>query len=592
MSNGIGYPFDASHLLRRKRRIRRELLRGGPFEDKRVAILGGSTTAEIKDMLELFLLDAGIRPSFYESDYNRWFEDVMFSNEALARFAPEIVYVHTSCANITRYPVIADSADDVERLIASEVARFTGVWDRIASHHACAVIQNSFELPHYRTLGSLDSSDVHGRSRFTAELNRRLGDEARRRPGVHLNDIHYLSACFGLQRWHDRLFWHSYKYAMNVEAIPSIAHAVASIVRASLGRARKCLVLDLDNTLWGGVIGDDGLSGIRLGEGTPEGEAFAEFQQYVKGLKERGVLLAVCSKNDEASAREGFSHRASVLSLADFACFKASWAAKPESIEEIARSLNIGIDSLVFADDNPMERDLMRSQQPRVAVPDLGSDVARFVEILDRSGHFEIVSLTADDAQRAGFYAADAVRDETRARFESYGDYLRSLEMMAEIGPFSPVDLERITQLTNKTNQFNVTTRRYNAAEIQALAGDDRHVTLAGRLRDRFGDNGLVSVMIGSLVGDEVHVDLWLMSCRVLQRGMEGAMLDRLVAAARERGAKSLIGHYRATARNGIVSGLFRDMGFERVEAQAEDVWRLDISTAYANRNQFIEVNG
>ncbi len=594
MTNPLNYPFDAHTLLRKKKAIRRELLQGSNYIDKNIAILGGSTTAEIRDMLELFLLQDGIRPKFYESEYNRYYEDIMFPNQELERFAPDIIYIHTSSVNIIRFPSVRESNVDVDKLLTAEIDRYRALWDRITTAFSCPIIQNNFELPHYRGLGNLDSYDIHGRSRFIAELNLRFSEQARLRQNLYLNDINYLSAWFGLERWYDKVFWYSYKYAMSYEAIPLLADSIASIIKAIYGKTRKCLALDLDNTLWGGIIGDDGLNGIRIGKETPEAEAYTEFQHYVKSLKERGIILAVCSKNDEANAREGFSHPDSILSLVDFSAFRANWEPKHENIRAITRTLNIGIDSLVFADDNPVEREIVRKHEPHVGVPELGNNVAKYIDILDKTGYFETVSLSSDDLMRSSFYAANAEREELHGRFENYDDFLRSLEMKAEITGFTPVYLDRITQLTNKTNQFNVTTRRYTAAEIEAVWADRKgYITLYGRLVDKFGDNGLVSVMIGAVRGRDLHIDLWLMSCRVIKRGMEAAMFDQLTTAAQARGIKAIYGYYFRTAKNGMVSGLFEEMGFKKVENKenGDTVWRFDVPHEYVNKNVFIEVN-
>jgi FkbH-like protein len=473
----MNYPFDAHYLLRKKKAIRRDLLLQSGLLDKRIAILGGSTTAEVKDMLELFLLQEGIRPFFYESEYNRYYEDLIFQNPALEEFAPDIIYIHTTSVNIRRFPSVLESDTEVDELLSSEVIRFQSMWDAVAERYACPVIQNNFELPHYRGLGNLDSYDIHGRSRFVSELNLRFSEQARQRKNLYLNDINYLAAWFGLERWYDKLFWYSYKYAMNYEAIPLLADSVASIIKAIYGRTKKCLVLDLDNTLWGGVIGDDGLNGIQIGKETPEAEAFTEFQQYCRILKERGIILAVCSKNDEGNAREGFTHPDSILKLEDFSAFQANWDPKHQNIRNIAQSLNIGIDSIVFADDNPVEREIVQSQEPEVKVPILGSNVAHYINILDKSGYFETVSLSTDDLSRSSFYADNNVRQEHQAVFANYEEFLCSLEMKAEIKPFSSIYLDRITQLINKTNQFNLTTRRYTQLEVERLTHKDNYIT-------------------------------------------------------------------------------------------------------------------
>ena len=592
MDSRLNYPFDPHELLRKKRGIRRTLLERAVFEEKRIAILGGSTTAEIKDMLELFLLDEGIRAVFYESDYNRYFEDAVFDNPELDRFTPDVVYIHTTGENILYAPTVSATPREADENIERECARFRSVWDHLSKKYACAIIQNNFELPHYRILGNLDCYDHRGRTRHVSELNRLFSAHARSGNNLHINDINYLSAWFGLERWYDKLFWYSYKYAMNYEAIPLLAHSIAAIIKALYGKAKKCLVLDLDNTIWGGVIGDDGVAGIRIGRETPEAEAYLEFQRYVKELNGRGIVLAVSSKNDTAAAHEGLSHPDSILQLADFSSFRANWEPKSDNVREIARELNLGRDSLVFVDDNPAERDIVRRREPEISVPELGDNVARYINVIDKSGYFETVSLSRDDLERTRYYSNTAGLVEEESRFTGYDDFLQSLAMVAEIREFSPAYLDRITQLTNKTNQFNLTTRRYTAAEIAAVAADSSYIALCGRLRDKFGDHGLVSVIIGKLRADVLHIELWLMSCRVLKRGMEAAMFDVFTGMARAKGVKTIIGYYLPTPKNGMVSSLFPEVGFIPQETgnDGATVWRYDPNSCSHRNTFFIEV--
>ena len=332
-----------------------------------------------------------------------------------------------------------------------------------------------------------------------------------------------------------------------------------SLIRAVFGKSRKVLVLDLDNTLWGGVIGDDGPDHILIGRETPPAEAYTAFQEYCLALRDRGILLAVCSKNDEAIARSGFAHPDSVLKLEHIACFKANWEPKPDNILEIARELNLGVESFVFIDDNPAERDLVRAQIPGIAVPEIGSEVTRFADIIQAGRYFEPSALSTEDLNRAATYARHSRLASQQARFADYGEYLDSLEMSAEIGPFKPVYLERIAQLTNKTNQFNLTTRRYTIPEMQAAAADPSCIALYGKLSDKFGDHGLICVVLGCQESDTLQLDLWLMSCRVLKREMEKAMLDALVERARARGIRRLLGLYIPSARNGMVADFYPD---------------------------------
>jgi FkbH-like protein len=588
----LDYPFRVDIIHKKKKSLKASLLKGGPFLDKRIAVLGGSTTDEIKDVLELFLLREGIRPQFYQSDYNRYYEDVMFPNEALERFKPNIVYIHTTQANLTQVPLVADSRGVVEAKLAAEMTKFTSLWEKIRSTYNCTIIQNNFELPHYRVLGNLDFSAFQGVTHFTMRLNLAFAEYAQTHHDFYINDINYLSASFGLAKWHDPTFWHAYKYALSYDAIPSLAHSVARIVTAVYGKSKKCLVLDLDNTVWGGVIGDDGADNIKIGKETPVGEAYSAFQQYATELKRRGIVLAVCSKNDPEIAAQGFAHADSILAMTDFAAFKASWDPKYLALRQIASEVNIGLDSLVFVDDNPAERDLMRRQVPEIAVPEVGSDVADFIAFIDGAGYFEPAVLSADDIQRTKSYEADLVRQNLQAAIADYGEFLASLDMTAEIAPFSAKYLDRITQLINKTNQFNVTTKRYSASDVETMSRDPGTLTLYGRLKDRFGDNGLISAIAGTLKDATLHIDVWVMSCRVIKRDMEFAMFDELVRECIARGVNRIAGYYYPTAKNAIVADLFPRLGFTlttRAEKGATE-WAFDVGRGHEPTTRAIQV--
>jgi FkbH-like protein len=349
-------------------------------------------------------------------------------------------------------------------------------------------------------------------------------------------------------------------------------------------------VLDLDNTLWGGVVGDDGLQNLILGKDHAVGEAFLDFQKYVKNLQRRGVILAVCSKNEAENAKEGFSHPDSVLKLDDFSAFKANWDPKPENIRAIAIELNIGLDSIVFVDDNPAERNFVSEQLPEVAVPNLGADVSCFAEVLENERYFEVDKVVQDDLSRAAYYSSNAERSAGQAKFSNYGEFLESLEMTAEIAPFLSVYLERITQLINKTNQFNLTTRRYTSAEVVAIAADPGFITLYGRLADKFGDNGLVSVLIGQVLDETVQLDLWLMSCRVLKRGMEFAMFDALVQQCQACGIRKIAGVYIPSKKNNMVAGFYASLGFSPVgeASDGRELWSYDVPATYSPRTRHI----
>jgi FkbH-like protein len=591
VSKPFRFPVDALSILRQRPFLRKEMLKQTNLIPTRVAILGGSTTAEVKSMLEIFLLAHGIQPSFYESGYNRYCEDVLFESPDLWDFRPDIVFIHTNWRNISEFPELGEAEADVEQRISREMERFESLWKKIHTELRAIIIQNNFDLPSLRPLGNLEASELFGRVNFLLRLNAEFARCARNHSRLLINDILYLSAQVGLGEWFGRSYWYNFHMALSPAATVALARNVAGMIKSVYGKSKKCLVLDLDNTLWGGVIGDDGVQNLILGRDHPVGESFSDFQRYVKDLQRRGVILAVCTKNDAENAKEGFAHPDSILKLEDFSAFKANWNPKPGNICEIAAELNIGLDSMVFVDDNPAERAFVAEQLPEVAVPDVGSDVSRFAETLEQERYFEVDRVVQDDINRSAYYDTNAQRSSFQAGFRDYGEFLASLEMTAEISAFSPTYLQRITQLINKTNQFNLTTRRYTFAEVESISRDASCISLYGRLADRFGDNGLVSVLIGRVVDETVELDLWLMSCRVLNREMELAMFDALVEQCRARRVTKIVGVYIPSKKNSIVAAHYPNLGFARVEEKSEgrEFWHYDLPPTYFAKARFIQ---
>lgn len=592
IKRALSYPLDVDFIMRKQRSIERTLAAKEGLLQKKIAILGGSTTSEIKNLLKIFLLQVGIAPSFYESEYNRYYEESVYPNQAMETFEPDIVLIHTTFVNLKYIPQIHDSKEKIYEKIEAEFSYYKEIWNCLRAQYHCVIIQNNFEFPDHRTLGNQDGVDCHGIVHYINVLNQKFSAYAAEYSDFYMHDICYLAARNGLNVWHDPAQYYAYKFAMSYACMLDFSYSVAQLVKGLLGKSKKCLVLDLDNTLWGGVIGDDGVSGIHIGRETPEGEAYVVFQKYVLALKKRGIILAVCSKNDEKIAKEGFSHPDSILAVQDFTVFKANWQPKHHNILEIAQEINIGLDSMVFVDDNPVERQIVRENLPEVAVPEVdGNEIAFFLRTLDQAGYFETGTISGDDLIRAKSYAQNSKRKELQRQFIAYDDFLLSLEMKAEIASFQPIYMDRITQLTNKSNQFNLTTRRYTVAEISSIMNDPNYIALYGRLTDKFGDNGLVSVVIGQIKEDELHMDLWLMSCRVLKRGMEAAMFDALVDIARKRGIKKMVGYYYPSKKNGMVAGFYKDFEFQLVEQKSGNTtWEYEIQQECHLHNKWIEV--
>lgn len=589
MDDKLSYPLDTAYITKKKKSLKKQFATDS-LPQKNIAILGGSTTSEIKNILEVFLLQSGIVPNFYESEYNKYFEDAVFDNPELAAFNPDIIWICTSVVNITAFP--SPNMDDtaITQLLESEVHKYRTIWESLQKYN-CAIIQNNFDLPRHRSLGNYDAYSAFGKTHFIHQLNLEFSKAAREIKNLYLNDIHYLSSDIGLSKWFDPSLWYSYKYALSFDAIPHLAKNTAIIINAIFGKSKKCLILDLDNTCWGGVIGDDGLENICIGKETALAEAFTALQAYAKELKERGIMLAVCSKNDPENAKSGFTHPDSILQFEDFTSFKANWNPKNLNIVDIANEINIGLDSMVFIDDNPAEREIVRQNIHMVEVPDIGSDIELFIEHIDKNGYFEPVSISKDDLKRNAFYQTEKKRQAAQNTFINYEDFLKSLEMKAEILPFSDLYLDRITQLTNKTNQFNLTTKRYTFGEIESIAKNKSYITLYGKMEDKFGDNGLISVVIANTEGQSATIDLWLMSCRVLKRDMEYAMLDFLVEECKKRNIAKIIGNYYKTAKNSMVKELFQSFGFTKTSEQGENtVWELSISEYKSKQLHFTYV--
>ena len=585
------YPFDSALILKNKKKLKRLLLSDGSTRlKKKIAVLGGSTTADIITILELFLLDNGIEPEFYESEYAQYWQDAVFGNEELDNFQPDLVYIHTTSRNINEKVNPTLSKEQAKEILEREFEHLKSAWESLDKKFGCPIIQNNFELPAYRLLGNRDAWDSRGMVNFITRLNVKLYDYAESRENFYINDINYISASFGLDNWNTFQQWYMYKYAMTLDAVPEFSFNIANIVKSIFGKNKKALALDLDNTLWGGVVGDDGVDGIEIGEETPNGQAFREFQSYIKEHKNIGVMLTVCSKNEEENAIAGLNHPDCVLKPDDFVNIKANWENKDININNTASEMNIFPDAFVFLDDNPAERAIVSHQIHGIAVPEM-EGVENYIRTVDRNGYFEVTNFSDDDLNRNKMYAANAMRAKSVNSFENYTEYLLSLNMKAEICDFKPMYLQRITQLTNKSNQFNLTTKRYTTAEMEQTVQDSNNIRLCGRLEDKFGDNGIVSVVIGHKELDTVHIDLWLMSCRVLKRDMELAMLDKLVEKSVAAGARKVRGYYYKTAKNKMVSQLFETFGFEKIQINGEDtVWELRLD-GYKNKNKVIEFN-
>lgn len=563
-------------------RVLKELRKQAPAPAKRtrLAVLGSFTTKQLVSLIDLFLFSTGVDAEIYEADYNLFRQEIIDPTSELYQFKPQFIYLATSTSDLSRRPSLPMPRAEVEQLAQSEFDSWNQLWKTANERLGCEILQNNFVPPTSRQLVNYELRQPGSLSSFVARMNQKFYEEAP--PFVSIHDVENLSSLSGRSAWQDMRFVHLAKMPCAPEFLVDYAHSVSSIFSSKLGHGKKCLVLDCDNTLWGGVIGDDGLNGIRIGQGEAEGEAFLAFQQYARSLKERGIILAVCSKNFEATAREVFAkHPEMALREDDISCFMVNWDDKAGNIRKIASMLNIGLNSLVFADDNPAERAIIRQVVPEVAVPELPEDPAGYIDAIESHRYFQVTSLNAEDLSRTSYYRADAQRAAAESTSTDMPSFLRSLEMVATIGPINENSLDRCAQLIQRSNQFNLTTRRHSSADLQAMCRDDSWVTLTISLADRFGDNGLISIAIGKVMEGTLLIDTWLMSCRVLKRGVEHLMLAKLAEQAHAKGLGALHGVFIRTPKNNLVEKHYESLGFVQMDSRAEGQsdWKLNLAS-------------
>ena len=517
-----------------------------------------------------------------EGEYNSSVQESLDPDSHLHAGKPDILLVSNDYRTLGLGALAAD-AEDAQARVGQAIETVKSLVRNFKPSVTSAVLIQTIVPPIEPLFGNFDRTEPTSPYAMVEAFNAQLADWART-GDVLLVDIARLAANIGIERWSEARHWHASKLSLSPDFIPLYADVVVRVVAAIYGRSRKCLVLDLDNTLWGGVIGDDGLTGIKLGQGSPTGEAFLAVQQMAKQLRSRGVILAVCSKNEEDVARSAFQrHPDMLLAETDIAVFQANWTDKASNLRAIATTLNIGVDALVFLDDNPAERMQVRRELPMVAVPELPEDPALYPQILAAAGYFEAVSFSAEDKNRAEYYRSNAQRAEILNKTGDMESYLRSLDMICEINPVDAMSRARSSQLINKSNQFNLTTRRYSESEIEALEADDNAHLIQVRLTDKFGDNGIISVIIARKAEDAWAIDTWLMSCRVLGRRVEEAVLGHLAAAARTAGARALVGSYIPSPKNRMVADHYKKLGFASTETTEDGTtgWSLDLE-AYA----------
>ena len=540
-----------------------------------LGVISNSTTQLITPALQASALRFGIALKVVEAQYDQLAYEAYSAESAFAGCSVNMVLVAADYHGLPLKPCPGDR-EAAEKNVAECLAYLQAVTQALRLKTGAQMILQNIPPPVELLSGSFEGRLPGTTSwllqRLNNELDQLVADD------LFIFDVAGLASTVGLANWHDPTLYNIGKLPFAQAYTPIYADYVCRLLAARLGKSRRCLILDLDNTLWGGVIGDDGLEGILIGNGNPTGEAHLQLQQTILALRARGVVLAVSSKNEDAMARLPFKeHPDMVLKEDHIAVFQANWSDKASNIRAIAQTLSLGLESMVFLDDNPVERLQVRRELPEVAVPELPDDPALYARVLAAAGYFEAITFSDEDRKRAAFYQDNAKRVEILSQSSDMDAYLKALEMEITLTPFDSIGRARIAQLISKSNQFNLTTKRYSEAEVKALEVDDTYFTRQIRLKDSMGDNGMISVVICNKLATTWEIDTWLMSCRVLGRRVEEAVLQEIVHYAAKENVQTLIGIYRPTARNVIVKEHYQKLGFKLLhEAADEQRWALN----------------
>lgn len=551
----------------------------------KVAIVGDTATQFLTKSIKKEGTKRGFQLDIFEAEYNQVERQFLDSTSELFAFDADYIVVFQSTHKLgekhSMLPVeqkasLADERLDFVRLICSTTKakiiyyNYPEIEDTVYGSYACKVT-SSFTYQ-------------------VRKLNYELMNVAQQIPNLFICDIAGLQSKLGRDFVFAAPIYISTEMILSLDSVPYFASRTLDIICAAQGKIKKCLILDLDNTLWGGVIGDDGIEGIQLGHGMGIGKAFTEFQMWIKKLKERGIIIAICSKNDEETAKEPFEkHPDMILRLDDIAVFMANWDTKVDNICSIQKILNIGFDSMVFLDDNPFERNIVRQHIADICVPELPEDPALYLEYLYSLNLFETVSSSSNDAERTKQYQVEAKRVSLGKIFTNEADFLKSLDMVSLVEGFNKFNTPRVAQLSQRSNQFNLRTVRYTDADIERISEDGKHICLSFNLSDKFGDNGLICVIIMDKEDKEnLFIDTWFMSCRVLKRGMENFTLNTIVRFAKANGFKTIIGEYLHTPKNKMVEDHYLNLGFTPVTIDGRELFSLDVDT-YQERECYIK---
>jgi len=574
--------MEIDELLKQARRLAKEIKKR-KFEkaDIKIAVLGSASIQYFVMVLRYILKEKGIFADIYEGEYDGIMTDIMNTDGALYEFQPNTVIILPDYRYIKEFPKPLEEKGGIEELAENVLGSYKMYWERLTVLSEIQILQANYVIPPERVYGNIERRLSFSVTTFLDMLNRKILEAVP--SNVSIVDLDLLASNIGKWNWFDETSYFLTKSAFRIDYIEDAVNTFVRQILALKGKTRKCLILDLDNTLWGGIVGDDGWEGIHLDPNDAVGESFRDFQRYVLQLKKRGVILAVVSKNDEANAKEPFEKNPHmILGLNDIASFQANWDDKVTNIKRVADELNIGINSLVFFDDNPAEREIVTSYLPDVMVIEVPNDPALYKRALDKAAPFDWLQLTKEDILRSNSYIENRHRSEMLANFTDYDEYLKNLEMEGEVSKPTKAELPRFSQLLNKSNQFNLRTQRYSEYEIEEAYSSNNKRCLCARLKDKFSEYGIISCVILEKKDDSCFIESWVMSCRVLKRGVEFMVFATILEEAKKWLCKRITGEYIPSKKNQMVEGFYRELGFEEIgEYNRKKQYVYDVSLPF-----------
>lgn len=555
------------------------------FKKLKLALLGDSATQFLAQAIRGVGYEEQFDINVYEADFNQIDRQILDLSSELYIFQPDITVIFEAGHKLLQK---FNKTEEGARLVFTEnqLNHISQLVDILQKNLRTKVIYFNYAEEDDCVFGNFANKVQSSFIFQQRKLNYHLAEYATKNAGFYVCDMSAIQNKWGRDWLFSPSIYINSEMVLSIDALPIVAESVVRIIAAIQGKIKKCVILDLDNTMWGGVIGDDGLENIQIGS-LGIGKAFTEFQHWVKKLQQRGIIVCICSKNTDSIAKEPFEkHPDMVLRLKDVAVFMANWQNKVDNIMQIQQILNIGFDSIVFLDDNPFERNIVRQNIPDITVPELPKDPAEFLEYLYTLNLFETASYSSEDANRTEQYQKESERMVAQSSFANENDFLRSLNMLSDVKPFNAFSIPRVAQLSQRSNQFNLRTVRYTEEDIKRIADSDQYITFSFTLDDKYGENGLICVIILEKRQSKIlFIDTWFMSCRVLKRGMDNFVLNTIVEDARSKGYQTIVGEYVPTAKNAIVENHYANLGF----IQDDDFWRLEIDT-YQPKECFINI--